>query len=110
GVGIATATAGIANWSLIDQDENNARRYRATAANLSEVASEYLDSARKAAAKDDRDGVLSFVASVNDLISLEHRQWVFLHEVASQPDTGPLSVIRLPKLTRASATREPTSL
>jgi len=102
GVAIATLTAAIGNWSLLSQDENNAKRYHATFANLDAIRRDYLEPARQAASRGDKEGVLSFVAAVNDLVSVEHRQWVLLHELAAQPDTGALSVVRIPKLRRAA--------
>jgi hypothetical protein len=89
-----------ANLSLLSQDEANARRYRSTLTNLQTLTRDYLGPAVAAAEKGDRDRVLSFVAAVNDQISLEHRQWLFLHEIANQPDVGPLGLVRRPNLSR----------
>lgn len=100
GVAVATLTTMLANLSLLSQDEANARRYHSTLTNLRTLEREYLEPAREAAAKGERDRVLSFVAAVNDQISLEHRQWIFLHEIANQPDVGPLGLVRRPNLSR----------
>jgi hypothetical protein len=105
GLVIATLSAAIGNWSLLSQNENNAKRYAATYANLEKIESDYLESAREAAETGNKEGVLSFVDSVNDLVSLEHRQWVYLQEVAAHPDIGPFGIIRVPKLRRRSQTK-----
>jgi hypothetical protein len=105
GLVIATLAAAIGSWSLLSQNEQNAKRYAATYANLEKIEADYLESAREAAEAGNREGVLSFVDSVNDLVSLEHRQWVYLQEIAAQPDIGPFGVIRVPKLRRRSQSK-----
>ena len=60
--------------SLLDQDERNAERYKLTHANLSELLKS-LDDIRSAAQQGRRAEVMKFIDSVNNLISVEHKQW-----------------------------------
>jgi hypothetical protein len=98
GLVLITISVAAVNWSLISQDENNARRYAATLANLEKAEADYLASARDAAEAGNKEGVLGFVDWVNQFVSLEHRQWIVLQDIASRPDLGPFGVFRRPKL------------
>jgi len=102
GILIATLTAALANWSLISQDENNAQRYAATLKNLEKAEFDYLASARQAAEVGNKQGVIEFVDYVNQFVSLEHRQWIVLQDIAARPDLGPLGAFKLPSLHRRS--------
>lgn len=60
--------------SLLNQDQRNAERYKLTHANLAELLKK-LDDVRGAARAGHRDQVVAYISSVNDLISVEHKQW-----------------------------------
>lgn len=109
----AATSAALNNWSLIAQYKRNAIRYTTTAKNLETLVDEYLDSARAAAAKNDVDGVLSFVAAVNHQISVEHQEWLLLQDHQDRPDLGGIGVQRFPKLpskTASAAGKKPQVL
>ena len=99
---IAASTSGAAlqGWlaatALIDQDERNSVRYRATAQNLETLAGRPLDEARAAASKGDESDVRAFVALVQEQISSEHREWVDLRTVAPSQSLVRLKGLALP--------------
>ena len=85
---------------LLLQDERNAGRYETTAANLKFLRDSYLDSARAAAVQGNREGILSFVAAVDEQIAAEHRDWALLQRMAQLPSFDQISAVKLPKLPR----------
>ena len=84
--------------SLLSQDERNASRYAHVYANLQLLKDEYLESAREAAEAGDKEGLLSFVYSVNEQISSEHREWISLTEDRLRHKFETISKRRLPNL------------
>jgi hypothetical protein len=64
--------------SLMDLDERNASRYLTTADNLTYLMETQLPQAREAAASGALEDVLTFVRSVQSLISSEHQEWIVL--------------------------------
>jgi hypothetical protein len=72
--------------SLMDLDERNASRYLVTAENLDFLAEAKLAAARQSAADDSAGPVLAFISDVQDLISSEHKEWLVLREIRSNPD------------------------
>lgn len=92
----------LAALALMSLDERNAARYLATSDNLETLADKPLDEARAAAATvgADREGaratVLSFVALVQEQISVEHREWVVLRKVAGDLSLDQLASLRRP--------------
>jgi hypothetical protein len=101
GIGlIASALQGLlAANAVISLDERNAARYLATSANLETLAGEPLAEARRRAARSDREGVLAFVALVQQEISSEHHEWVSLRKVAPELSLDRLASLRLPRRT-----------
>jgi hypothetical protein len=77
--GISSALASV---SLMSFDERNAVRYRTMAENLAYLAGSALSEARTAAAQGDPAPVLDFVRRVHELMSVEHREWLLLHDIA----------------------------
>jgi len=64
--------------SLMDLDERNASRFLTAAENLGYLTDTRLPQACEAAANGAVDEVLSFIASVQDLIASEHKEWILL--------------------------------
>ena len=97
-VGAALASFASAR-EAITQDRRNAERYERTRTFLVQLQTR-LGRVRLAAASGDREPLKEFVASVQDQLSLEHRQWL---ETA---DTTAAGLIRLD----ASLSNYPTTL
>ncbi|MGD1870020.1 MAG: hypothetical protein ACFB0F_11035 [Neomegalonema sp.] len=83
---------------LLGQDERNATRYAATFSNLEDLASRPLTDARAAASVGDREGVLAFVALVQEQVSSEHREWVSLNKLSPDLSLSRLQELALPRL------------
>jgi hypothetical protein len=64
--------------SLMDLDERNASRFSTTSKNLEYLTETGLAAARVAAAGENTEAVLRFIAEVHEQISTEHREWVLL--------------------------------
>lgn len=62
--------------SMLNQDQRNAERYKLTYAQLLELCKQ-IDHVRTAAKQNDRPTVVRFINAVNDLISVEHKQWQY---------------------------------
>ena len=73
-----------ATREALSQDRRNAERYKRTLFALEGVAKD-LDRVRRAVAAGDSDTVSKFVDAVNDVLSLEHRQWLKETEEGSKP-------------------------
>ncbi len=61
--------------SLINQDERNAIRYNITAEHLGKKQQKLVE-IRQAASKNDLEYVHRFIKDVNEVISVEHKQWL----------------------------------
>ncbi|MGJ3230806.1 MAG: hypothetical protein ACFE0P_03330 [Oceanicaulis sp.] len=88
--------------SLLSQDRRNASRYEATFDNLAHLSRVYLDAARIAAARGDRETVDEFLGAVNAQISSEHQEWVRLQDEDPRPDFETIASSRLPRLHQRS--------
>ncbi|MFW5660114.1 MAG: hypothetical protein ACOC05_01850 [Oceanicaulis sp.] len=88
--------------SLLSQDRRNASRYEATFDNLAHLSRVYLDAARIAAVRGDRETVQEFIDAVNAQISSEHQEWVRLQDEDPRPDFETIASARLPRLHRRS--------
>jgi hypothetical protein len=99
-LGQAFATA-VENSEATSQDRRNAERYDRTRESLDQLYA-LLDKVRAATAAGDLEALHSFVDSVNDQLSLEHRQWLEEFGAASQAVTRLQTVLeqyqeKLPK-------------
>jgi hypothetical protein len=81
--------------------ERNAARYATTYANLSRLREQFLEPVRAAAAQGDEAAVHAFTRIVNEQISSEHREWVYIHDLAPRPEMELL--LRLPVVGRQLA-------
>ncbi|MEQ8405947.1 MAG: hypothetical protein RKE49_12685 [Oceanicaulis sp.] len=88
--------------SLLSQDRRNASRYEATFDNLAHLSRVYLDAARVAAARGDRETVDEFLDAVNAQISSEHQEWIRLQDDDPRPDFETIASSRLPRLHQRS--------
>lgn len=88
--------------SLLSQDRRNASRYAATFDNLAHLSRVYLDAARSAAARGDRETVDEFLDAVSAQISSEHAEWVRLQDNDPRPDFATIASARLPRLHQRS--------
>ena len=76
------------NLSRLSQDERNAARYR-TMYLLLQNAQKEQDLMREAAIKGDAVTVRSYMRRTNDLISVEHREWIALQVDSMEASTAP---------------------
>ena len=91
-VGAAFALIGIAapiilsahgNLKLISQDERNALRYANTYSRLLDIEGDISD-VRNKLFNGDRDELIRFVNSVNNEISVEHREWIKIQDTSER--------------------------
>lgn len=71
--------------SRLNQDERNATRYGITYRHLQNYE-KMIDTIRKAATADDSNTVHSYIRSVNELISIEHKEWT-KQQLSSEKDS-----------------------
>ncbi len=88
--------------SLLSQDRRNASRYAATFDNLAHLSRVYLDAARIAGARGDRETLEEFINAVSAQISSEHQEWVRLQDEDPRPDFKTIASARLPRLHQRS--------
>jgi hypothetical protein len=98
---VSAVLALISDTSLMDMSERNAARYATTYANLSKLRAQFLEPVRAAAAQGDEAAVQAFTRIVNEQISSEHREWVYIHDLAPRPEMELL--LRLPVVGRQLA-------
>ena len=60
----------------LNQDERNSERYSRTAESLSKIVEKHDDVLQEIVKGDKEDIMIKYVDAVNDLLSLEHRQWI----------------------------------
>jgi hypothetical protein len=73
--------------SRLNQDEHNAARYAITHGHLLNLKKK-SDSVRRAAAADNQDEVFRFIRSVNEVISVEHTEWIERGARDDEPGTA----------------------
>ena len=84
GIAAPVILAAHANLKLISQDERNALRYSITYSRLLELEGELSD-VRNRISEGDRNELIKFVNSVNDEISVEHREWIKIQDTSERP-------------------------
>ena len=72
------------NLKLINQDERNSLRYANTYGRLLELEGNLSD-IRNKISNGDRDELIEFVSTVNNEISVEHREWIKIQDAAERP-------------------------
>ena len=102
---VSAVLALISDTSLMDMSERNAARYATTYANLSKLREQFLEPVRAAAAQGDAAAVHAFIQIVNEQIASEHREWVYIHDLAPRPEMELL--LRLPVVGRQLAGEAP---
>src|SRR5262245_42715280 len=102
---VSAVLALASDTSLMDLSERNAARYATTYANLAKLRDQFLEPVRSAAAKGDAAAVHAFAKIVNEQISSEHREWVYIHDLAPRPEMELL--MRLPLVGQQLAGNKP---